>query len=323
MTEEQGIAFLQALRAKNIRVKDNGWIEASCVLAPWTHSTHRDISPSFGLRIAPGERSHFLCFACRQGSAEELLHTLELYVKGSGHQIGAGTYDFAVCHQILADEEFVVSLPEYQEFGAAGPVFIEWPQYWLESFVRADWVTDALLYLETRGVTTWQTKFFDLRWDSKRSMIVAPYRDVYGRLAGARGRSILKEGQQHYDYTYLDVNNARLVWYHEEALNLQGPVVVVEGQFDCWRTVQAYPKTVANLTAKPTLEKMKKLCDSGIVIQIPDRDAAGQESIDRYASLCAKLGLEHRVIWLDEGAKDPDDCAVAYLKDRIDGVLGC
>lgn len=316
MTEEQGIAFLTALRAKNIRVKDSGWIEASCVLAPWTHPHHADTSPSFGLRITPGARSYFMCFACRQGSAEELLHTLEVYTKGQGH------YDFGVCHQILANEEFVVPLPEYQEFGAAGPVFIEWPQYWVESFVRADWSLEALQYLETRRVTTWQAQQFNLRYDPKRQMLVAPYSDVFGRLAGARGRSLIPDAkQQHYDYTYMDVNNARLVWYNESVLNLSGPVVVVEGQFDCWRTVQAFPKTVANLTAKPTWEKMKKLADSGTVIQIPDRDAAGEESVEHYQKHCARLGLSHVVIWLDPGCKDPDDCHVDYLRDKIHAVL--
>lgn len=317
MTEEQGIAFLQALRAKNIRVKDNGWIEASCVLAPWTHPHHKDISPSFGLKIAPGERSHFMCFACRTGTAEELLHTMEVYTKGYGN------FDFGVCHQILQDEVFVVPLPEYQEFGQAGPVFIEWPQYWVESFIRADWSLEALQYLEVRRVTMWQMQHYNLRYDPKRQMLVAPYSDVFGRLAGARGRSLILDAkQQHYDYTYLDVNNARFCWYNEGVLNLPGPVVVVEGQFDCWRTALAFPKTVANLTAKPTWEKMKKLADSELVIQIPDRDAAGSESVDRYAKFCWQLGLKHQVIWLDEGVKDPDECAVEYLKDCINSVLG-
>ena len=127
---------------------------------------------------------------------------------------------------------------------------------------------------------------YDLRYDPKRSMVVAPYRDVFNRLAGARGRSILDGPQKHYDYTYQSVNNAQLCWYNEPVLNLHGPVVVVEGQFDCWKTVQAFPKTVANLTAKPTMEKMKKLGDCGVVIQIPDRDEAGQ---GKRHSVCQAL----------------------------------
>lgn len=316
MTEAQAVAFLEALRAKNIRPKGNGWVEASCVLAPWTHKNRVDSSPSFGLSVKPGEHSYFLCFACRQGSAEELLHTIEYYV-GMGLIGPHRDYDFDRCHQLLSEESFVVPLPEYGMV-VPGQYFSEWPQYWVESFAKVEWVVEASQYLMARGVPVQIAQQFDLRYDPKRQMIVAPYRDVFHRLAGARGRSIVHEGPgKHYDYTYQGINNARLCWYHEPALNLSGPVVVVEGQFDLFKTVQAFPKTVANLTAKPTMEKMKKLGDCGVVIQIPDRDEAGQESVSRYGHLCALLGLEHRVVWLDDGVKDPDDCHVEYLRDRI------
>lgn len=317
MTVEQGIAFLEALRAKQIRVKDSGWIEASCVLAPWTHKNHADHTPSFGLRVVPGERTFFSCFACRSGSAEELLQVLELYARH-------GPYDFARCHQLLSDDEqTVVALPEYQEFGQPGPVFIEWPQYWLDSFKLAEWVPEASTYLAGRGVAKDTVMQFDLRWDSKRQMVVAPYRDVYGRLAGARGRSIVvgEGSHKHFDYTYQNVNNARLCWYYEQSLNLPGPVVVVEGQFDVMRVAQVFPKVVGALSAKPTWEKMKKLSESPCVIQIPDRDEAGQLSVQRYREMCGKLSIPYQYIWLDEGVKDPDDAHPEYLRDRIHAML--
>ena len=124
MTEAQAVAFLEALRATQIRVKDNGWVEATCPLARWTHKHHRDHTPSFGLRVAPGEPSYFLCFACRQGSANELLYCIQMYSKGT-----VVDYDFARCYQILADEAFVVPLGEYQEFPHPAQVFTEWPRY--------------------------------------------------------------------------------------------------------------------------------------------------------------------------------------------------
>jgi len=316
MTQEQCVAFLEALRAKQIHVKGNGWIEASCPLAPWTHKNRMDSSPSFGLSVRPGERSHFLCFACRQGSAEELLQTIEFY-SGLGMVGPKYDYNFPLCHQILQDEEYVIPLPEYGEFGPPGQQFSEWPQYWVDSFTHAAWDMGAAKYLAFRGVSVTTMAQFDLRYDPKRQMIVAPYRDVFNRLAGARGRSLHEGAGKHYDYTYQGVNNARFCWYNEPVLNLHGPVVVVEGQFDCWKTVQVFPKTVANLTAKPTMEKMKKLGDCGLVIQIPDRDEAGRESVQRYAALCAQLGLDHRPIWLGEGVKDPAECHVEYLRDRI------
>lgn len=314
MTADACVAFLEALRATQIRVKDNGWVESSCPLSRWTHKSHADKSPSFGLSITPGGRSGFMCFACRQGSAEELLYCLEMYSKGTGD------YDFARCHQLLADEEYVVPLPPYGEFQKPEVVFIEWPQYWVESFQRAEWVAESAVYLASRGVSLATIEQYDLRYDPKRSMVVAPYRDVHHRLAGARGRSILETGQKHYDYTFQNVNNARLCWYNEEVLNLSGPVVVVEGQFDCWKTAAVFPKTVANLTAKPTLEKMRKLGDCGLVIQIPDRDTAGYESVTWYTRFCHQLGLRHAVVWLDEGVKDPAECHPDYLRDQIAAI---
>ena len=311
MTAEQAVAFLEGLRATQIRVKDNGWIEATCPLARWLHKHHTDHSPSFGLSVVPGGRSFFLCFACRQGSAEELLHSIEMYAKNTGD------YDFARCHQILADEQFVVPLPAYGEFPKPEQVFTPWPEYRVESFKRAEWVVESALYLASRGVSIKTIEQFDLRFDPKRQMVIAPYRDVFYRLAGARGRSILDHGQKHYDYTFQGVNNARFCWYNEQVLNQSGPVVVVEGQFDVFKVSHVFPKTVGNLTSKPTMEKMKKLGDCGLVIQIPDRDEAGEASVGRYASLCQTLGLYHKVIWLDPGCKDPGECHVDYLRDRI------
>lgn len=315
MTIEHCVEFLRALNATQIRVKDNGWVVSSCPLARWTHKHHADRMPSFGLSVAPGGRSYFLCFACRQGSAEELLHTLELYTQNSKD------YDFARCHHLLAEEQFVTPLPEYEEFAKPEHVFVEWPTYWTDSFLPVE-LSEGYAYLQHRGVSDQTIEKFYLKFDTKRQMVVAPYWDVYHRLAGARGRSIHEEtSQKHYEYSFQGVNNARLCWYGEPVLNLHGPVVVVEGQFDCWRTEQAFQKTVANLTSKPTLEKMKKLGDCGTVIQIPDRDEAGQHSVQAYARLCQQLGLQHKVVWLDEGAKDPADCHVDYLRERIQAHL--
>jgi hypothetical protein len=75
------------------------------------------------------------------------------------------------------------------------------------------------------------------------------------------------------------------------------------------------------MTAKPTLMKMKKLADCEVVVQIPDRNRAGEESVGRYARFCQTLGLRHRVVQLDEGVEDPAECHPGYLRDQIHAVL--
>jgi len=312
---EACIAFLTALKATQIRVKDNGWVEARCPLAKWLHQHGTDHSPSFGLSIKPGERSFFSCFACRSGSAEELLHVMELYSHGTG-------YDFQTCHALLDDELEVLPLPPYSEFGDPAHAFQEWPQYWVESFPKAEWSIDASHYLMGRNVSLETAQKYDLRWDAKRQMIVAPFWDVYGRFAGARGRSIVPDVKYaHHDYTFQGVNNTRWVWYGEAVLNLPGPVVCVEGQFDLFRVAQVFPKVVAALSAKPTWDKFKKLGDCPVVFQIPDRDAAGVASTTHYAMLCQKLGVPYHALTLDEGVKDPGECHPDYLKERLEIAL--
>lgn len=319
MTEAQCLAFLVALRVPNAKLR-NGWMTGSCPLAPFTHAKGTDTMPSFGLSVAPGTRSYYSCFACRSGSADELLQALELYTNYDKK------YDWKVAHDLLSGEQVVLPLPEYGVIPSHS-VFTPWPDYWIQSFVPVTAVADAYAYLTGRGVSLDVVTHYDLRYDSGRQMVTAPYRDVFGRLAGARGRSIdpTAEGhKKHYDYTFQGVNNAGWCWYNESVLERPGPIVVVEGQFDCWRTAQAFPKTVATLTSKPTWDKMKKLADCGLVIQIPDNpeiDDAGRHSIEKFAEYCGKLGLRHKVVYLGGGVKDPAECHADYLRDKIQELL--
>lgn len=326
MDAAQAVQFLTALKCKHVKIKNNGWVEAACPLAPWTHKSGKDSNPSFGVTIDPGKRSYFSCFSCMKGSVEELVQLIALYAKET-----IADYDIAQAHALIDDELKVLPLPEYGS-KLNVQVFEEWPKYWLDAYVEIEYHEQKLpalsnspwTYLALRKVPVEIVHAFKLRWDDYRKMVVAPYWDVFGRFAGARGRSILPDTsgpQKHFDYSWNGRNNSRLVWYNEQCLHMPGPVVVVEGQFDCWRTSQAYPKVVANLTARPMLEKLKKLGDSPFVIQIPDRDDAGIMSADLYAQLCKKLGIRYKRLTLDDGVKDPDDCHPEYLKTKIQELL--
>jgi DNA primase len=320
METSKVVAFLQALNVKKINPKSNNWVEGSCPLARWRHNKAIDVNPSFGVIANEGEVSVYFCFACGKGSLKSLVDFLEINDKENVH-----TYNFSLCRQLIDDENsLVLPLPPYQEFDQKIQVFEEWPEYWVDSFVSADLMQASWDYLKSRNVTKEKIDKFRLRFDSGRNMIVAPYRNVFGKLSGARGRSIydnVESFEKHYDYSCNGKNNCKLVWYNEEALNLPGPVVVVEGQFDCWNTLEAYPKTISNLTAMPTEEKVAKLSYCRTLIQIPDNDKAGKESVQKYSSVCKQYGIDHRVLWLHESVKDPAECSPIYLKDRIEEFL--
>jgi DNA primase len=315
----QARAFLRALGAKGI-VQTGKWLMCSCPLAPVYHQHHKDSSPSFGLTCEPDRPSRYNCFACGHGSALELIHELE------HNDLPADT---GLARKILEAEQLeVVPLPEYGEFSVPEDqwLFRPWPELWLTQFQPVMGVPMARDYLFGRGVVLEQMIAQDLRWDVSRMMVVFPIREAHGLLAGARGRSVLKDvagKDKHYDYSHDGIpKNIRGVWYNEQALLLDGPVVVVEGQFDCLRVLQVWPKTVANLTALPTAEKLAKLSYSSRVLHIPDTDATGTQSVAKFQQGLLKHNVPYTPLALPDSVKDPGDCHPEYLNNLIRSVLG-
>jgi DNA primase len=247
---------------------------------------------------------------------------LEFYSQKMG---AAEAYDFKSARLLLVNEKVILP-KEYMVEGEDTVVqlFDEWPAYWPSTFESPHQYPQAYAYLQARRVSDKTIEKQGLRYDPAKQMIVAPYWNVYGKLAGARGRSIdpnCPKEYRHHLYKYNGKHNCTLCWYNEMALNFPGPVVVVEGQFDCWRVEEGFPKVVANLTAKPSREKLKKLGDSDLVIQIPDNDQAGEASVQTYAKACSAIGVEHRVLRLPEGLKDADECHSEWLRDKIEELL--
>ncbi len=316
MNAEQGILFLKAIGAKNLQVREQ-WITASCPLAFLTHKNNKDSNPSFGLSL--GTKSFYNCFACGRGSAVQLLQSIA--ANGEGVDIPLAT-------ALLEQEASTIAfLPGYSEFANNETTeFSAWPEYWIDSFLLAGMNTEAALYLGKRddiGVPVYQWEKFELHYDTARHMIVCPFRNVWGELAGARGRFIGKKDkdtpswQVHFDYGWNNIRNTRMVWYNEQALQLDGWVVVVEGQFDCMRIDEKYKKVVANLTALPTHPKLMKLLQSDGVIHIPDNDMTGEKSVVEYQEFCKSHKLRYKKLSLPDGIKDASECNPDYIFDRI------
>jgi hypothetical protein len=330
MTPTQAINFLQALGCKPSY--DGGiWVKADCALAPFTHKNHKDTNPSFGISCTEGEHSHFNCFTCNSGSVEELVGQLELYV--SQNPTHAWRYNFKAARELLAAEELVTTLPEFTEFGnAKQQEFQEWPQYFIDNFPSVTYSKDASQYLDKRGVTLHQRALHNLRWDVHKSMVVCPYHNAYGKLAGARGRSVLDNvsgWKKHFDYTWNQVNNASLTWYNEPCLQHEEIVVVVEGQFDLYRVERVYPHVLANLTAKPVPHKIKKLQQVPGVILMLDNDPTADKAIELYLNYFDRYDIKCAVIQppkeLDADGKlikqDPDSMGESWIAEQLKDLV--
>jgi 5S rRNA maturation endonuclease (ribonuclease M5) len=324
VTPDQAKQFIKALGGKPQH--DGVWVRSPCPLAPFLHQSGKDTHPSFAVNVQEGQRAFFHCFTCMSGSIEQLLQTLEMYAaKDAPYQT---KYDFKTARQIMDDEEVVVMpLPAFSEFGAAADkTFVEWPGGFLENFIEWKYSKECVLYIKYRGIPYEQADAMGLRYDPLRRMLVFPFRTVYGRLAGARGRSCLFNANlKHYDYTWNEVNNSKLVWYNEQALQLMQPVVIVEGQIDALAVQRVYPAVMANLTAKPTYEKMRKLQDAPAVVTMLDNDSTGDAARAKYEEYFIDKGMTYAHIIppkeYDENGKlvknDPDKLGVDWIRSQL------
>ena len=330
MTPESAIKFLKALGSKDAKYDGGEWVKSGCILAPWTHMGGKDSNPSFGIHIKDA-RPHYNCFTCRSGDLTTLIQELEMFL---GKGISGSKYDIKAARAILENEEFDIEpLPEFSEFGDQGVPFQEWPTYVVESFVSWEYSARAAKYLASRKMPMEMANKLGLRYDSNRDMIVFPYYNLYGKLAGARGRGVHFEGEaplsghkKHYDYTWNKVNNANLVWYNEQCLQEEPEyVLVLEGQFDCARALEVYPYALANLTAKPVMAKMKNLAYAGAVVVMTDNDETGDAAAKKYVDYLTSINkpvamaqppkeydMEGKLIKLD-----PDAMGSEWIKAQL------
>lgn len=325
MTPEAATELMVALGGKSIG-QFGTWLRGPCVLARWRHKSGKDSNPSFGLYVEDGSPSRFHCFTCESGSMSKLLQLLEMHLQSNPK---GWVGDLSKAREIIENAELELpTLPAYAEFNTVKKKqFEELPQYLLETFTPALNHQRAQKYCHHRGFSATEVLKNDMRYDEERDMLVFPYWDVFGRFAGMRGRAIVLPGEDppkvgHHDYVFDKVNNAGLVFYNEQALNLEGPVMVVEGQVDCIKACRVWPKTVANLTAKPISDKLSKLMQADGVILLLDGDETGRIATKKFMDVLTFMGQKVLPIYLpydpDTGVKsDPDSLGESWLRLQL------
>lgn len=328
MNVDQAKLLIEALGSKPAHYDGGDWVKAPCPLARWTHQKGKDSNPSFGIFVKEGEHSHFHCFSCHSGKLFELIQIAEMHI-GKTPAI-ASQFALKQARQIIENEDVaVLPLPEYQEFNPnAYDAFEEWPEWFIESFIPWNKSFEATQYLKSRGMTKELAFKHNLRYDPERGMIVHPYYTVYGKLAGARGRAIENGKYNHHDYTWNGVNNAALCWYNEGVLNSDAPVVIVEGQWDSYAVERAYPQVLANLTAKPSAFKMRRLQQSSGIIPMMDNDATGDTALKRYVEYAEKYNIPCCPVILPKEYTpdgtliklDPDKMGTDWIRNKLEEI---
>lgn len=320
MQEKQATAFLKALGVKSVNATSN-WVMCSCPLAPFTHKSGKDSNPSFGVTLSSGE-SRYNCFTCAGGSLEDLVSTLDFHCQKNPELYKV--YDLKAAREILYGENVeVFQLPEFEEFMESDhKPFEEWPEWFLSNFPSALSSDKAMSYLTSpkRRLSEALVLKYDLRYDQSRNMVLTPYRNVYGKLAGIRGRGLPDSMMEHYDYSFNKSNNAKQVWCGEETLNLEGDLIIVEGQFDRIRVAETYPKVIANLTAKPTEAKVRKLAGMDKVWLMLDNDKTGVEATSKFKKALQYYGVASEEIPYPITYKDPDSMSSDVMLEVLKSV---
>lgn len=314
--------FLKALGCDTSQHDE--WVRCACPLAPFLHKNGKDSKPSFGMTPEIGG-SRYHCFTCTSGSASSLLYTLEDYV--SKFPAYKNRYDFDTARVILENGALNITRLKDYEDRSLDKEFYEWSDWYLENMPPAVAVPRAKNYLMNpkpergeerqphhgRGLSLKEVAQWNFRYDPMRDMVVIPFYDQFGRFAGMRGRGIAHKN--FHDYSFHDHNNTDLTWCNETCFQNDEPVVVVEGQFDLISVAREYENTVANLTARITERKLRKLLDCNGVIFMLDNDDTGYKARDKAIEFLVKNGV--RVGFVEYSGHDPDELTPEEIRAAL------
>lgn len=306
--DEVGIRQLYKLLNSTVTGKRNSWILGHCPFGPWKHGG-KDVNPSFGVKMGNDKKpkSIFKCMSC--GSAGDLLDlVLDIeQLQKREHQPG---YDLKNAVQLIAQSSDSIittsGVPDYEEY--VPPEDTVFPQYWLDSFKGALYFSDAIKYCESRGVTTSLMEELDLRYDPTRKRICFPYRNFSGDLVGLQGRAIDDNELRYFQYGYKGVRNA-YPWMGEHIINLDDPVVLLEGPFDYAKVYQIYKNVLGSFTSGLSKTRMKRLLDAREIVTFYDYGKGGDAARELIEDYYTKATVVHII-----PKKEEDDAGSMSLE---------
>jgi hypothetical protein len=289
------------------------WVRGRCPFAPWLHTHGTDNHPSFGVHVSRGTPSFFQCFTCgKSGQLIEMHAELLMLSRSSPVQ-----YAWAAASDLIASEHDDLNLSD-EEIAQAirqsreAPPLNEYPEDWLSTFP----VAYNHPYLLGRGLSSEVCKSFDIRWDPVRNRVCFPFRTFDGKLVGMQGRDTTGQSHIRYlTYTYQKLKNGH-VWLHEDKVDREWPVLLVEGPIDAMKVAMVYPNVLAAMTSQITQAKWDRVKDAPAFVTFFDAGAAG----DKARSKVDKLSLASNVIHVvpPPGRDDPGEMTVSEIQSKLE-----
>jgi len=260
----------------------NDWVLGKCAFAKFKHSGGVDNNPSFSIQLNDKGVSRYHCFSC--GSSGDVMgmamELSDLCRTNSYRGFDLKTL-MLLCAEELDEVELTdATIPEYTHQTITPKVDYDFPDWWYSGFSKAMSSEVARAYLSTREITPEVVEELNLGWDAKQRRVVFPFYNSEGLLCGVNGRAVSPNTKlRYYQYQFEGKTNLHL-WYGENWMDLDRPLIVTESVFDLASIKRVYSNVVAAFTCSFSKEKALRLGDAVEIITIFDAGEGGDRARD-------------------------------------------
>lgn len=317
MTKEQIVTFLGFFSATSV-TPTSEWVRCSCPLAPWTHDSGADSSPSFGIKVEDNGDSYFNCYACEHGDLWDLLGSL------SGFGAKAPKYQIKSAVAFLSDIELGQDSVQLMidDYGVKPPPKLHaYSEGWLSTFLPASKSARALGYLESRGFPGSVADEYELKYDTSRDAVSFPIRGADGALLGMRGRRINPTGTAPRYHLYNNQHNEKnsRIWYGIDRVDYNYPVIIVESVFDRVATEQVFMNVIAPLSTGLSKRQVELLGGVYDVVTFFDHGMGGDKARKTIAKYLPSATI---IDVIPPVGRDPGDMTPDEIRESLSECIG-
>jgi len=318
MDRERIKQYLSSLGVPHADMVDGDeWVRCPCVLAPWTHDSGKDSSPSFGVKVLANKESFFHCYSCESGDLVDLVYQLRDRSKG------ANRYDYVtalkICEAEMTDDIVLSFSDDVSTYNAPDTLYSE--IWWQKNFKPAVTVEVARNYLRGRGLTDKIINELDIRYDGHRNIVVFPIRNSNAELAQVRGRRIDPQGDapRYHVYKTGEKKYTKNIWYGEEWLNPDEPVLMVESVFDLASAYREYKNVIAPLSVGISRDCAYRVSECSEIVTMFDLGKGGDKARNKIDLYFPDAIITH--LLPSEGCKDAGDMTCQQMFEALEFFL--
>ncbi len=300
-----------------------GWVLATCPIR-WKHGS--EPSMAFAVSTDPKKKSRCKCLSCGySGDLTDLLLDIRFGLRKNPEYAPYFKLQLAAPMVASEFEEMELTDQDIPDFETkTKQVQTVFPTQWLASFKPVAMFPNAVKYCTDRGVMKSTLLDLDVRYDPQQQRVGFPFRNFKGEIMGMQGRYIgdgpTKDDKhddgtlRYFQYGYQGKRNMHC-WMGENLVNLDEPVVLVEGPVDAARVYQHYKNVLASFTSGLSYTKIKRISDATEIITLYDYGKGGDA-----ARASIRKALPHHPI-IDLVPTEKQDDAGNMTPDQLRNIL--